>query len=214
MDRKKEFLVSLILILLLGSFATLIRYSEVTPKNLPKLSELPYEHNGWMGRDYYLDKETFQVLKANQVLLRQYKKGEKEIWLFVGYFKDQKYGSQIHSPKNCLPGGGWNILAKKKTAVTLSQAKNFKADINEFLISDKRSTELMLYWFQTRSGVIRSEFNLKGDLVLNALKRRPTDAAFIRLTSPIHNNDYGKVLQDNREFLNDFGDLIQKSLPF
>jgi hypothetical protein len=42
------------------------------------------------------------------------------------------------------------------------------------------SGQEVLYWFRTRSGVVVGEYGLKWDLMVNSLRRRPTDAAFIR----------------------------------
>ena len=39
------------------------------------------------------------------------------VWLFIGYFGTQHENSQIHSPKHCYPGAGWNILDEGSTRI-------------------------------------------------------------------------------------------------
>ena len=32
--------------------------------------------------------------------------------LYIGYFRSQRTGATIHSPKNCLPGAGWTPMTE------------------------------------------------------------------------------------------------------
>ncbi len=56
-----------------------------------------------------LDKETLDILNADDILSRVYKNTQTGTiaTLFVAYFQTQRTGKTPHSPKNCLPGSGW-----------------------------------------------------------------------------------------------------------
>lgn len=57
----------------------------------------------------------------------------------------------------------------------------------------------MLYWYQTRSGLLPGELSVKFDLVKNALFQKPTDVAFLRLilpTSTQNSEDAVEILQN------------------
>jgi EpsI family protein len=152
-------------------------------------------------------------LKADATTLREYVDPEGNVvWFFLAYFRSQKYGSQIHSPKHCLPGSGWNIVKKDKYHFQVGLSDSFP--INLFTISNGKESELMFYWFITESGIITNEFRLKLDLVYNALLRKPTHTAFVRITIPIQHSDEKRGIQTFENFLRDFAPYIKQALPF
>jgi EpsI family protein len=211
--KKKEFWIILVLFILTGILINLLRYSRVESKILPLFSSLPLQSGDWNGQEYFFSDETNQVLKADTYAFRKYISSDgKELWLFVAYFKSQKYGSQIHSPKNCLPGSGWKIMSRKKILIKTDTSADLR--VNKLLISDKLSTEVMYYWFQTRSGIITSELGLKLDLVFNSLKKAPTDAAFIRINLPLNQLSEKETQLVLEDFLKVFYPKIKEILPF
>ena len=59
-----------------------------------------------------LDLETVNLLKVNDYVMRRYvDRAGRTLWLYIGYWATQRKGAQIHSPRNCLPGGGWAAAA-------------------------------------------------------------------------------------------------------
>jgi len=132
----------------------------------------------------------------------------------ITYFKDQKYGAQIHSPIHCLPGGGWKITDRSISHITVDSSSSHRIKINKMINSNGKYKMLMLYWFWTRNGIIRSEYGLKIDLAGNALFRRPTDAAFIRINLPYIENDPVKTLEVALQFVQDIFPIIKETLPF
>ena len=74
------------------------------------LSGFPREISGWrMVREGYVDDETQAALRADDTLTRWYGNLHSRAIpsLFVAFFKTQRTGKTPHSPKNCLPGAGW-----------------------------------------------------------------------------------------------------------
>jgi EpsI family protein len=211
--RKKEFWITSGLLVITFILVNLLRYSRVESKRLPGFTLIPMQSENWNGQEYFFPDQTYELLKADASTLRRYANSEgKELYLFISYFKSQKYGSQIHSPKNCLPGSGWKILTREKTRV-----KGFSGSsllVNRLLISDSKSKEVMYYWFQTRSGLVTSELGLKLDLVINSLKRAPTDAAFIRINLPLNEVSEKEALVLVEDFLKVFQPRIKEALPF
>jgi EpsI family protein len=60
--------------------------------------------------DEALEPQLFDALRAREVLYRTYEPDADEpVWVFAGYFDRQREGSQVHSPRHCYPGSGWNI---------------------------------------------------------------------------------------------------------
>lgn len=212
--KSKGFWFILILLVGFGVLANFIRFSEVKPQKSPRLDTVPYFLSDWSGQELYITPTALEILSADTTLLRIYKSSRgQEASLFIAYFSSQKYGSQIHSPKHCLPGGGWNIMVKQKEEFQLPDGE--KIPLNRMLISNGKESQLMYYCFLTRSGILTNEFMLKADLVLNSILRRPTDAAIIRVILPLNRSNPAKLTdQQVGEFLALFWPEIKKALPF
>jgi len=208
----KQFLVSA-LILLGGSAGLTLRYMEVTPENGPNFSELPFEFSDYIGIETRFDESAYQILQADTTTLRSYSGADgTTYWLFVAYFKDQKYGSQIHSPRHCLPGGGWRI--EQLTHIDISDPIENTRSVNRLEIAWETQRQVMLYWFETRSGVIGDEYALKFDLVKNSLLFKPTDAAFMRLTVQRPDGNSEKAAQQGVKFFAALEESLLAALPF
>jgi len=211
---KKAVIIVTVFLIVGGAFGNYLRYIEQTPDRPATYENIPYELAGYQGVEERFAEESYDILKADTTTLRHYVDSlEYQYWLFIAYFTSQKYGSQIHSPKHCLPGGGWKIMSLEPYQLKLdnSPVKN----INRLLIAEGERKQLMFYWFETRGGTIRNEFALKWDLVTNSLLLRPTDAAIVRLTIPLGlGEDYDTATRRAVAFFNNFQDAIDKALPF
>jgi EpsI family protein len=210
---KKQFILALILLLIGGAAGNMLRFSGRMPDRMADFSAIPIELEGYSGKEINLDLATTEILKADLATMIDYSYSDQSrTGLFMAYFKSQKYGSQIHSPKHCLPGGGWRI--QNIRPYTLSLPDGTVKEINQLIISDQNYKSVMFYWYETRSGAIRSEYGLKLDLVKNSLLLRPTDAAIVRITIDIPNNDVKAASERGLQFIEAFYPFIKKSLPF
>jgi EpsI family protein len=208
---KAPVLICSVIIILGGSAGNFLRYAEQKPDRPPQFSLIPYQANGFFGEERRFDDFSYDILKADTTTLRLYLDADGiPYWLFVAYFSSQKYGSQIHSPKHCLPGGGWRIDSLDSFNLPIGGAKTVKRAV----IGSQHEKHLMIYWFETRSGSVADEFALKFDLVRNSLLLNPTDAAFVRLTVPIEGGDLEAATNRAISYLETFQQPIAASLPF
>src|SRR4051812_5181970 len=68
------------------------------------LSAFPQRIGEWsMDREYPLEQEVQDVLKADDTLNRLYVNTHRSmgVSLFMAFFRTQRYGQSPHSPKNC-----------------------------------------------------------------------------------------------------------------
>jgi len=207
-------LVITVLILLGGSAGWYLRYVESIPDRGPDFSLIPIEDGGYFGDEHRFSDQSYEVLQADTSTLRLYTdESETAVWLFIGYFDSQKYGSQIHSPRHCLPGGGWKITRIEPFELEVDGAG--KRRVNRLVIADRDRVDLMFYWYETRGGAIRSEFDLKWDLMMNSLRLRPTDAAIVRINLPLRGyEDIDAGTERALRFLRVYLPAIERSLPF
>jgi EpsI family protein len=134
-----------------------------------------------VGEDFLVGAETARVLAADAALQRRFRRSDgAEVWMFVGYFAQQQVNSQIHSPRNCIPGGGWRVASLQQERLDLDGDAQTASHMR--IRRNERSQDVF-YWFCTQGGVVAGEYALKWDLVKNSLARRPTNAAFIRYTA-------------------------------
>ncbi|MEE8576864.1 MAG: exosortase C-terminal domain/associated protein EpsI [candidate division Zixibacteria bacterium] len=212
MNRTHWLAISILLIG--GIFGNYLRYTEHMPDQSPNFQEIPYQLGQYSGVEQRFEKFAYEVLQADTTTLRKYSDlTGRKYWLFVAYFESQKYGSQIHSPKHCLPGGGWQIDSHESFEVELSEGTT--SAINRLVIADRDRRQLMFYWYESRSGMISGEFSLKFDLVLNSMMLRPTDAAMVRLNMTIGENDTVESATELAlKFLRDYYPSLSQALPF
>jgi EpsI family protein len=98
--------------------------------------------------------------------------------VYVGYYDSQMQGKTIHSPKNCLPGAGWEALAS--TTVEIETATGL-VRVNRYLLQNQGAQALVLYWYQGRGRVESNEYVVKWNLLRDAALRQRSDEALVRV---------------------------------
>jgi len=158
--------------------------SDFIPASEP-LSEVPRTIGGWTGSDVTISQETLDILGAGNFLSRVYAQdGQPEtIGLLIGYFPSQRTGSTIHSPKNCLPGSGWNF--ESSNYVDLKDRAGQLHRVGEYAISNGLNRQLVVYWYQAHGRSVASEYVAKMDMVIDAMRLNRTDGALIRVSTPV-----------------------------
>jgi EpsI family protein len=180
-----------------------LSHGEAVPLSKP-LSTFPTQLQGWQGIDLPFGPRIVQALGVSDYLNRVYQSPEnRTMFLYVGYYKSQRTGVSIHSPKNCLPGGGWEPVTAGQVALSLPTGG--RALVNEYVVENGLQRQLVLYWYQSHGRVVASEYRGKAYMVLDSLRLHRTDAALVRVSSPIAKQDeqacYKEVLAFAQEFL-------------
>jgi len=101
------------------------------------------------------------------------------IELYIGYYRDPRSGDRIHSPKNCLPGSGWEPVHSAE--LQLGTLDGLPVVVNEYLVEQGKDRAMVLYWYQTSRRVIASEYSAKYWLIVDGLKHRNTDGTMVRI---------------------------------
>ncbi len=169
---------------LLGGFVLLrgVSHGELTPLRTP-LQQLPAALANWQGQDQPLEPRIVEALGVNDYLNRIYTdRSGHSVGLYVGYYQSQRTGQTIHSPKNCLPGAGWEPVRSGRLSIPMATTPPI--EVNEYLVEKDADRYLVLYWYQAHGRVVASEYSGKVWLVLDAIARNRTDGALIRLFTP------------------------------
>ncbi len=91
----------------------------------------------------------------------------------------------MHSPRSCLPGGGWQMRDFGQRELEKVSIDGKPLRVNRTLIELGNQRELVYYWFQQRGRVIDNEFAVKWYLFWDALTKHRTDGALVRLITPL-----------------------------
>lgn len=151
-----------------------------------RLDTFPASVGTWQAREgTQLDAEMMSLLKVDDYLMQRYvDRDGRTLWLYIGYWATQRKGSQIHSPRNCLPGAGWEPIEASHVTVSLP-APYAPIVVNRYLIQKERSQQVVLYWYQSQGQAVASELSAKIEMVRNSITRNRTDGALIRLSGPV-----------------------------
>ena len=155
---------------------------EKTPPHKP-LQQFSATDSNWVVRqDVELDKDTLEVLKADDILSRVYqnKTTGRLATLFVAYFETQRTGKAPHSPKNCLPGSGWVPSQSGMIDIPISQEAN-TIRVNRYVVARGQNESVVLYWYQARNRIIASEYSAKIFTVVDAIRYNRTDTSLVRV---------------------------------
>ncbi len=130
-----------------------------------------------------LDALTIARLGVDEYINRGYASGPAMLGLYVGYYATQRQGDSMHSPLNCLPGAGWQPLSREYVEVPLADGRALT--VNRYVIQKGLDRQVVIYWYQSHGRVVANEYASKVYMVYDALRLHRTDAAMIRITSPI-----------------------------
>jgi EpsI family protein len=180
------------------------------PMNKP-FSEFPVRVGTWqMTAQHQFSDDVLGVLKPADYLSRQYAAPDgRQVSLYLGYHSGGKDSGPIHSPKHCLPGGGWYEVSTEKV---VADAGATKINLVRAIYQKGESKELFLYWFQVRDNSLDNEYSLKLAEILNSLTSRRRDSTFVRISVPFE-TDRDKAVALGMQFIRDFQPVIREFLP-
>ena len=148
------------------------------------LTTLPAAIEGYTGIDQTISEEEQQVAGMSDYMLRYFGKDSLLAFsVYVGYYAQQTQGRTIHSPKNCLPGAGWEPLSARREAVVVGSDT---VEINRYELANKSARALVYYWYQGRGRVAASEYQVKWDLLRDAALSGRSEEALVRLVIPLN----------------------------
>ena len=149
-------------------------------------AEFPNSVGEWRGRPGRLEQIYLDALKLDDYLLENYvNPAGAAVNLYIAYYESQEAGSAAHSPKTCIPGGGWQIKVLEEYEVPGVLVGGVQLKVNRLLIQKGDHRQLVYYWFRQRGRSITSEYAVKWYLLVDGAKRNRTDGALVRLTTMV-----------------------------
>jgi exosortase D (VPLPA-CTERM-specific) len=199
--------VPLLLAALMGLMSVESREEE---KSLGKtnLATFPLQLDEWTGLDGSIEDEVADKLGFTEYVMINYHNPEQRpVNFYVAYYASQRKGVSPHSPKVCIPGGGWEIAEFSRTTVD-------QIPVNRVLIRKGLQDQIVYYWFEERGVAVANEYIKKWMLFKDALFLNRTDGSLIRVTTPVL-GDESIVEADRRaqEFIRSSRNQLLQLLP-
>jgi exosortase D (VPLPA-CTERM-specific) len=160
---------------------------EIAPSRA-QFVDFPARLGDWVGSRETLEPVYLDALKLDDYLLMNYRDTESlPINLYVAYYQSQRNGMSVHSPRLCLPGGGWKITKFEQYSIPAKDGRP-SWPVNRVLIEQGGQKQLVYYWFRERDRRLTNEYVVRWYLFWDALRINRTDGALVRLVAPVPKN--------------------------
>ena len=155
--------------------------------------------------------EIVQELGVDSYINRDYRDNDGyQLSLYLGYYEEQREGSMIHSPKNCMPGGGWNPVESSVIPIRVSVSnKTYK--VNRMLFQKGMDKLIMHYWYQGRNRIVANEYIDRFFLILDSILRHRSEGALVRVIGPWDPSGNNEKKQE--QFVANLFPVLQQHLP-
>ena len=175
--------------------AVLVLLGAVADAALPKpqtftparasFDEFPTHIGAWSGHRGAMESRYLDMLRLDDYVLGDYQESAagRPVNLYVAYYRTQDASRAIHSPHDCIPGGGWQIQRLERRMLTGADGRVFP--VNRAVIQLGATREIAYYWFQERGRRLTNEYSVRWYLFWDGLTRHRTDGALVRFVSEL-----------------------------
>ena len=153
----------------------------------PSLSSFPLVVGDWRGRETAMEQNFIDVIKFDDYLLSNYSRSRdaSAVNLYIAYYDSQRNGASIHSPRACLPGGGWTMESFDEYLVPDVGPNGEALRVNRSVVAMGAERQVVYYWFEQRGRSLTNEYLVKWYMFWDALRINRTDGALVRITTQV-----------------------------
>lgn len=150
------------------------------------LDSLPTALLGYEAEDVPISPAEQRVAGMDDYVLRLFTAPDSSLGfsLYVGYYRAQHQGRTIHSPKNCLPGAGWEPLSADDVQVWHA-GRGDSIRVNRYELANGPRLALVYYWYQGRGRVAWNEYAVKWELLRDKARWGRSEEALVRIVVPV-----------------------------
>ena len=214
---QRPFIFSLLLVVSALVGQQFLESREETELARKELTQFPLYHQQWIGREGSIEDNVLDVLKLTDYLMADYriKSSPIPVNFYVAYYQSQRQGAGIHSPRTCIPGGGWEFDGLDQVIIPdVEHMSGGPLEVNRVIIRKDKSAQIVYYWFEQRGRNITDEYEAKWYVFYDAMMDNRTDGALVRVTIPVLNIDnLEESEQHGIKFIQDFYPLIADYIP-
>lgn len=186
---------------------------EVVPAFRP-WSEFPRQVGKWVQKQELTEDEaSLEVLQPDDYIDRTYAApGDREINLFIAYFKTQRTGHGPHSPQACLPGSGWEPVSSSVLPIAVPSA-GITINANQYVVRRAGLQMAVYYWYQTARRTVANQYMYQIYAIPELLTHGRTDVALVRVIAPMNGDDLTQAKSAATEFIQDAFRDVRLHIP-
>ena len=172
-------------ILLAGLGLLGLTHDQERPKPAQPIARILDTVPGYVHEPIEVDTNSQRVAGMDEFVNRVYRKDTLPVFsLYVGYYTYQTQGKSIHSPRNCLPGAGWESVESAMIPIPGVQAGGART-MNKYVLANKGNYAAVYYWYQGRGRIESNEYTVKYNLMRDAALYGRTEEALVRIVVPL-----------------------------
>lgn len=173
-------------VLLAGGIGLLLSaHDQKRPEPRQPLATIMASVDGYRFTAQEVDTNSQRVAGMDDYVARVYYRDSVPVWtLYVGYYKYQEQGHTIHSPRNCLPGAGWEPVEQGTIPIPGVQAQG-SGRMNKYVLANRGQYAAVYYWYQGRGRIEHDEYRVKFNLLRDAAVAGRTEESLVRLVVPL-----------------------------
>ncbi|HLG97613.1 MAG TPA: EpsI family protein [Bryobacteraceae bacterium] len=185
--------------------AAILRQLSVREVNIrvPELSGISREVGSWKAvNEQTLEPAVLDFLQPDGYILRDYANPSAgaSMNLFVAFFKSLQNTAGPHSPHDCLPGSGWQILTSSVPAFPVQGWEYPAVQVNQYTMQKGNDRILVVYWYQNDRRTWAEEFKAKLTLLPDLIRYRRSDVSLVRLVTSYTEGNLQPALSSARDF--------------
>lgn len=190
------------------------RASEMVPERLT-LNHFPLLLGDWHGTPDTLENIYIDALKFDDYMIADYRRESghdsqqkaQHLNFYIAWYGSQRSGQSAHSPRSCIPGGGWRIESIEPVHLDDLYLNAQPLEVNRTVIRKGETRQVVYYWFQQRGRILTNEYLVKWYIFWDALTQNRSDGALVRLTIPLE-RDQALTVADAQA-----ADFMREALP-
>jgi EpsI family protein len=166
-----------------------LTHEQERPKPVQPISAILDTVAGFTHSSIAVDTNSQRVAGMDEFVNRVYMRDSvQEFGLYVGYYTYQTQGKSIHSPRNCLPGAGWEPVESATLPIASAPGIGSRS-MNKYILANNGNYAAVYYWYQGRGRVESNEYTVKYNLMRDAALFGRTEEALVRLVIPMRTRD-------------------------
>jgi len=212
----RAFMASVLLVLVTAAGTILIpERQEIIPDH-KSLAQYPMKVGEWRGHEGHIEQKYLDILKLDEYVMADYRRPQDNgrVNFYVAFYESQSKGASVHSPRSCIPGGGWEISDLSEVSVDGIDANGHPLNVNRVVIQRGSAKQLVYYWFDQRGRQMTNEYLVKWMIFWDALTRNRTDGALVRVTTMVPpGEDLATADQRLSDFLREIYPTVSTFVP-
>jgi exosortase D (VPLPA-CTERM-specific) len=148
-------------------------------------ADFPTQVDDWVGRRDSLQGIYLDALHLDDYVLADFSENAgPAVNFYSAYYQTQDNTRAIHSPHDCIPGGGWEIVKFEQRMMPATQS-TAAFPVNRAIVQLGNHRQIVYYWFDERGRQITNEYVARWYLFWDALTRHRTDGALVRFVATV-----------------------------